>query len=66
MGCLQVIQGGDGNFYGTTVLGGSQGYGALFKYTPGSASASGSLTPLYSCGRNGSLYGTTTAGGAKS
>jgi uncharacterized repeat protein (TIGR03803 family) len=72
-----LLQGTDGNFYGTTVGGGSYGYGTVFKITSG-----GTLTTLYSfcsqsnCtdganpyaglvqGTDGSLYGTTEAGGA--
>ena len=73
-----IIQGSDGNFYGTTSQGGSAGDGTVFKITP-----SGSLTTLYSfcsqggaaCtdgfypeatlleGSDGNFYGTTTAGG---
>jgi uncharacterized repeat protein (TIGR03803 family) len=29
-----LVQGADGNFYGTTVFGGTYGYGAVFKLTP--------------------------------
>lgn len=73
-----LIQGADGNFYGTTLLGGRYAYGTVFKITPG-----GTLTTLYSfcvhgypCtdgespsaalvqGADGNFYGTTTAGGA--
>jgi len=71
-----LIQGADGNFYGTTLEGGSQGIGSVFKITPG-----GTLTTLYNfcsqsgCadgslpetglvqGPDGSLYGTTESGG---
>lgn len=69
----------DGNFYGTTLLGGANGFfnGTVFKITP-----QGKLTTLYSfcaqanCadgsgpygglvqGADGSLYGTTSDGGA--
>jgi uncharacterized repeat protein (TIGR03803 family) len=60
-----VIQGTDGNFYGTTVLGGANGAGTLFKITPG-----GTLFTLYSFpnisgfpngllqATNGTFYGT--------
>jgi uncharacterized repeat protein (TIGR03803 family) len=69
------IQGADGNFYGTTLNGGSNGNGGtLFRLTP-----SGTLTTLYSFpgnasgqqssgaaivfqGKDGSLYGTTQYG----
>jgi uncharacterized repeat protein (TIGR03803 family) len=72
-----MIQGTDGNFYGTTLSGGTnnncEGYGCgtIFKITPG-----GTLTTLYSFrhrtgkgpvglvqGTNGKFYGTTTNGG---
>jgi uncharacterized repeat protein (TIGR03803 family) len=61
--------GTDGNFYGTTVSGGTGGYGVVFKITP-----AGSLIPLYTftngtdgaspyappiVGLDGNLYGTT-------
>ena len=64
-----------GNFYGTTIHGGENGYGTVFKLTP-----SGSETVLYSFGSSsadgwypqvgliadasGNLYGTTYQGGA--
>jgi uncharacterized repeat protein (TIGR03803 family) len=68
-----LVQGSDGNFYGTTFYGGTVGDGAIFKITPG-----GSLTPLYSFtngadgafptaalvqGKDGNFYGTTYEGG---
>lgn len=69
-----LIQGTDGNFYGTTVAGGSgtPPVGTVFKITAG-----GSLTTLHSFDRtdgeqpygtlvqaaNGDLYGTTSEGG---
>jgi len=69
-----LIQGADGNFYGTTVSGGAtSGNGTAYVITPG-----GVLTTLYSfcsgsCGDNpeaglmqgtdGSFYGTTSYGG---
>jgi len=64
-----LVQGTDGNFYGTTSGGGTYYYGAVFKITP-----SGVLTPLYSFnngtdggsphaplvqGANGNFYGTS-------
>jgi uncharacterized repeat protein (TIGR03803 family) len=66
-----LVQGTDGNFYGTSTQGGL-GYGAVFKITPG-----GTLTPLHSFeggdGRypvagliqaaDGDFYGTTVQGG---
>jgi uncharacterized repeat protein (TIGR03803 family) len=73
-----LVQASDGNFYGTTIYGGANGYaGTVFKITP-----SGTLTTLYSfcsqanCsdgatphaglvqGTDGSFYGTTYGGGA--
>lgn len=68
-----LIQGADGDFYGTTKSGGSNGYGTVFKITP-----AGSLTTLYSfasgvdgaypsagliLGTDGNYYGTTYQGG---
>jgi len=70
-----LVQGRDGNFYGTTNNGGANGGGTIFKITP-----AGALTTLYSfcmlsgCadGANpnsllqaadGNFYGTTTNGG---
>src|SRR5208283_4512819 len=71
-----LVQGSDGNFYGTTFRGGTNGgYGAVFKI-----SADGTLTCLYSFtggsdGRNptaalvrgsdGYFYGTTPYGGGR-
>jgi uncharacterized repeat protein (TIGR03803 family) len=72
-----LVQGTDGNFYGTTVAGGATSHGTVFRITP-----TGSLTTLHSfcpqpgCidgwspeaglvqGTDGNLYGTTTFGGA--
>jgi YVTN family beta-propeller protein/uncharacterized repeat protein (TIGR03803 family) len=71
-----LVQGADGNFYGTTFVGGALGVGTFFKITP-----SGTLTTLYSfcsqdgCtdgiepeaglvqGTDGNFYGTTSSGG---
>jgi uncharacterized repeat protein (TIGR03803 family) len=76
-GPLGLIQGTDGNFYGTTITGGINGlYGTIFNITPG-----GTLTTLYNfCSQsacadganpyaglvqdtNGRFYGTTAYGG---
>ncbi len=70
-----LMRGSDGNFYGTTLQGGSNGHGTIFKITP-----AGILTTLYSVGSNatdgnfpqaalalgtdGNFYGTTYFGGA--
>jgi len=66
-----LVQGGDGNFYGTTIGGGLFGYGTVFRITP-----SGALTTLHSFngtdgagpdgslvqGSDGNFYGTTVGG----
>jgi uncharacterized repeat protein (TIGR03803 family) len=75
--CAGLVQGTDGNFYGTTEYGGSTncpyGCGTVLRITP-----SGSLTNLYSFGggdgaypiavpiqgSDGNFYGTTVDGGA--
>jgi uncharacterized repeat protein (TIGR03803 family) len=67
-----LVQATNGNFYGTTFLGGAYGDGTAFKITPG-----GKLTTLNSFdstqggpyaglvqATNGNLYGTTYLGGA--
>jgi uncharacterized repeat protein (TIGR03803 family) len=72
-----LIQGSDGNFYGTTYSGGANGYGTVFKMD-----AFGNVTILHSFGatpndgqnpvagliqaKNGIFYGTTSAGGSNS
>jgi|HubBroStandDraft_6_1064221.scaffolds.fasta_scaffold224528_1 uncharacterized repeat protein (TIGR03803 family) len=71
-----LVQASDGNFYGTTVIGGAQNQGTVFKIT-----SSGVLTTLYSfcsktnctdgtqpnigltLGSDGNFYGTTALGG---
>jgi uncharacterized repeat protein (TIGR03803 family) len=69
----QLIQGADGNLYGTTEYGGANYWGSVFKITP-----DGKLTTLYSFGSDGvqplnaplvqatdgNFYGTTASGGA--
>lgn len=72
----ELVQGSDGNFYGTTFSGGSNNLGTIFKVTP-----SGTLTTLAEFtgttgakkgsnpsgpmvqGSDGNFYGTTQAGG---
>ena len=72
-----LVQGFNGNFYGTTSVAGANGYGTVFEVTP-----AGKLTTLYSfCSQSncadgydpygglvqatdGNLYGTTLDGGA--
>jgi uncharacterized repeat protein (TIGR03803 family) len=68
------VQGTDGNFYGTTYLGGSKELGTVFKITP-----SGTLTTLHTFdgtdgsqplaglvqGPDGNFYGTTYYGGSQ-
>src|ERR1022692_1743954 len=72
-----LVQGPDGNFYGTNGGGGANGFGTVFKITP-----AGSLTTLHSFsgaegstasvspigglarGTDGNFYGTTACGGA--
>jgi uncharacterized repeat protein (TIGR03803 family) len=68
-----LVQGSDGNFYGTTTYGGTNGTGTIFKI-----STNGTLTSLYSFtggndgaapeaglvqGSDGNFYGTTLNGG---
>lgn len=73
---FSMVQGFDGNLYGTTQNGGAVGYGSVFKITP-----QGTLTTLYSfcnqdacangslpqtgliLGTDGNFYGTTFGGG---
>jgi uncharacterized repeat protein (TIGR03803 family) len=69
-----LVQGTNGNFYGTTYEGGADGYGVVFELT-----TNGVFAPLYSftngqdgafptggltLGTDGNLYGTTLTGGA--
>jgi len=54
-----LVQGTDGNFYGTTSAGGANGYGTVFKITP-----KGKLTTLYSfCSQTGCTDGQMPSGG---
>ena len=68
-----LVQGADGNFYGTTFYGGTNGVGTVFEFA-----TNGTLTTLVSFGNtngaypqaglvrgsDGGFYGTTSAGGA--
>lgn len=69
-----LVQGSDGNFYGTTYTGSTHRYGGVFQVTP-----EGNLTTLYAFdtgvggnsalnaliqGNDGNFYGTTYSGGA--
>jgi uncharacterized repeat protein (TIGR03803 family) len=74
----ELVQGTDGNLYGTTDVGGANGSGMVFKVTP-----TGTLTTLYSfcaktnctdgsvpfgglvLGTDGNFYGTTSEGGER-
>jgi uncharacterized repeat protein (TIGR03803 family) len=67
-----LLEASDGNFYGTTLLGGSAGFGTIFRITP-----QGALTILHSFlitdgsapygvlveASDGNFYGTTASGG---
>jgi uncharacterized repeat protein (TIGR03803 family) len=68
-----LAQGGDGNFYGTTIEGGNYGLGTVFKATPNGGLST--LTSFYSyngaipygglvLGADGYFYGLTDGGGA--
>ncbi|HTT06398.1 MAG TPA: choice-of-anchor tandem repeat GloVer-containing protein [Steroidobacteraceae bacterium] len=69
-----VIEGSDGNFYGTTYFGGTNGTGTVFKVTPDgvetvlySFAGGGDAANPYSGliqGSDGDFYGTTYNGGA--
>jgi uncharacterized repeat protein (TIGR03803 family) len=71
---VALVQGTDGNLYGTTLFGGTDGDGTVFRMTP-----SGTVTTLYSftsandgrypyaplvLGFDGNFYGTTSGAGA--
>ncbi len=72
-----LIHAGDGNFYGTTIAGGTNGLGTVFRFNPASGE-----TNLYTFGgsptdgvepnaalvqgSDGNLYGTTYGGGSNS
>jgi uncharacterized repeat protein (TIGR03803 family) len=70
-----LVQGSDGNLYGTTYLGGTRGQGTIFKITPAGALAtlhsftnatnSDGIYPASGLvqGTDGNIYGTTLRGG---
>lgn len=68
----RLVQGQDGNFYGTTFAGGEYGYGTVFRFTPVSGvttifsfnetNGAYPLAPVIQ-GSDGNLYGTTWEGG---
>jgi uncharacterized repeat protein (TIGR03803 family) len=70
-----LLQAADGNFYGTTQSGGTNGFGAVFQVTPASTvrlmfsfdPVAGGDLPVAGLiqGADGVLYGTTQSGGAK-
>jgi uncharacterized repeat protein (TIGR03803 family) len=69
-----LIQGSDGNFYGTTASGGASGLGTLFKVTPAGAetlvysfaggAANGATPQTLLQGSDGNFYGVTSGGGS--
>ncbi|MEP7311715.1 MAG: choice-of-anchor tandem repeat GloVer-containing protein [Pseudomonadota bacterium] len=72
-----LLLGADGNFYGTSYQGGTQGWGTVFRMTPAGAistlhsfagAPTGGANPLAGVtqGADGSLYGTTEKGGPAS
>jgi uncharacterized repeat protein (TIGR03803 family) len=70
-----LVQGADGNFYGTTGGGGTSGFGTVFKVTPvgiltvlhsfNSTDGAQPRSPLFQA-TDGNFYGTTSGGGAHS
>lgn len=72
----ELAEGGDGNFYGTTLAGGSSDFGTVFRMTPdgvlttlvqfgSSGNPSDGKSPYsgLALGYDGNFYGTTSAGG---
>jgi len=75
----RLIEGPDGKLYGDTGLGGSMGYGVLFRvdkngmkyqvlqnYSINPAAANGSTPTSLAAGNDGNVYGTTYYGGSNS
>ncbi len=69
---VSLVQGSDGNFYGTTAYGGDSSYGTIFKVTPNGTLttsadfdlADGALpVAALVLSEDGSFYGTSEAGG---
>ena len=67
-----LVQGSDGNFYGTAYEGGAYGYGTVFRMTAGGALTTlvsfdntdgGYPSPVLVQGSDGNFYGTTEEGG---
>ncbi len=71
---VALVQGSDGNFYGTTAFGGAANRGTVFKITPlgvetvlhsfGSGSDGTIPDSVLIQGSDGNFYGTTTTGGS--
>jgi uncharacterized repeat protein (TIGR03803 family) len=72
-----VVEGLDGNFYGTTSYGGANNFGTVFRITPAGVfstlysfcaqtnCADGEAPGALTLGNDGNFYGTTSVGGAK-
>lgn len=70
---LRLVQGADGNFYGTTTEGGAYALGTVFEVTPtgletvlcsfGTSTTDGAKPNNLLQGSDGNLYGTTSGGG---
>ncbi len=69
-----LVEGSDGNFYGSTIAGGAHGQGTVYRITPAGAEAvlwsfggpgdGASPTSTLTQAGDGTLYGTTASGGA--
>src|ERR1035438_5075451 len=67
-----LVQGSDGNFYGTALEGGAYGYGTILRMTPSGVLTTlasfnntdgGYPSPVLVQGSDGNFYGTTENGG---